>query len=183
MRSEEATANPYIRSGLETLCQYIVSKLGRGITLWEVGSFAGESAEIFSKYVHEVVCIDPWVGRVDGARMEDIEGDFDERARRAGNIRKMKMTSLEASKLVADEGIDCVYLDAGDHTYEQTLEDIRLWTPKVRQGGLITGHDYPTPGVPTRAIYMGVKQAISEYFPERELKVFLDTSWAIDKSG
>ena len=36
---------------------------------------------------------------------------------------------------------DAIYIDA-NHTYEAAKQDIELWYPKVRKGGMICGHDY-----------------------------------------
>ncbi len=49
--------------------------------------------------------------------------------------------SVEASKEVEDGSCDFVYLDGG-HSYEEVLEDIRVWSPKLKKGGLLGGHDY-----------------------------------------
>ena len=40
-----------------------------------------------------------------------------------------------------DNSLDFVHID-GNHEFESVLQDIRLWTEKVRPGGLITCHDY-----------------------------------------
>jgi hypothetical protein len=37
--------------------------------------------------------------------------------------------------------LDFVYIDA-NHEYEHVLEDVRAWAPKVRAGGIVSGHDY-----------------------------------------
>lgn len=53
-------------------------------------------------------------------------------------------TSAAASK--APDGLDFVFIDA-DHSYEGVKRDLTEWTPKVRAGGLISGHDISWPGV------------------------------------
>jgi predicted O-methyltransferase YrrM len=68
-----------------------------------------------------------------------------------------RKTSREAAEMVADASQDFVFIDA-DHRYESVLEDIRLWRPKVKPGGLLCGHDY-SGGFP------GVVQAVHESFP------------------
>lgn len=45
-----------------------------------------------------------------------------------------------ACKQFANNSIDFVFIDAS-HDYSHVLEDIDLWTPKVKVGGLISGHD------------------------------------------
>ncbi len=53
----------------------------------------------------------------------------------------VRLKSKDAVRLVDDESLDLVYIDA-DHSYESTLEDIKMWKPKVRKGGILCGHDY-----------------------------------------
>ena len=50
-------------------------------------------------------------------------------------------TSVEAVKQFADGSLDFVFID-GNHTYDFVKEDITLWTPKVRSGGIVAGHDF-----------------------------------------
>ena len=67
------------------------------------------------------------------------------------------MTTHEASTLVDDHSLDFVFIDA-DHGYEAVRQDITDWTPKVKPGGWVGGHDY-SPKFP------GVIQAVKEAFP------------------
>jgi len=63
-----------------------------------------------------------------------------------------------------------VYIDAA-HDYENVKKDILVWLPKVKQGGIIAGHD---------VIIGGVKQAVVEIFGN--YKQFENTSWLIVKN-
>ena len=51
----------------------------------------------------------------------------------------LKMASVEASKLFLDGTVTMVFID-GDHG--DCGNDIDAWLPKVRNGGIIAGHDY-----------------------------------------
>jgi hypothetical protein len=53
-----------------------------------------------------------------------------------------------------------VFIDAS-HDYESVLHDIKAWLPVVVDGGIISGHDYTSPG------YEGVKKAVDEHFGNR----------------
>lgn len=65
------------------------------------------------------------------------------------NIKRMD--SLSAASTYADGSLDFVFIDAA-HDYESVKSDILAWLPKVKPGGFLAGHDYPTwPGV-TRAV-------------------------------
>jgi hypothetical protein len=80
----------------------------------------------------------------------------------ADRRRMMIMSSKQAAELVPDAFLDFVFIDA-DHKYESVLEDIHLWTPKVRKDGIVSGHDYDHPKHP------GVKQAVYESFPDHKV--------------
>lgn len=70
-----------------------------------------------------------------------------------------EMTSLEASVYFSDSYnlLDLVIIDAL-HTEEAVDEDIHLWTPKVRIGGIMCGHDYENKRFP------GVKIAVDRFY-------------------
>lgn len=52
--------------------------------------------------------------------------------------------SVEMSKQVEDKSLDFVFIDA-DHSYEGCKGDLDAWLPKVKPGGLISGHDFNHP--------------------------------------
>ncbi len=74
--------------------------------------------------------------------------------------RIVAMSSVTAAQLYDEGDLDFVFIDA-DHRYEQVLDDLRAWLPRVRPGGWIGGHDYKTPGMGT-----GVHLAVSELVGE-----------------
>ena len=79
-----------------------------------------------------------------------------------GQFKVLRMTSQEAAPEFPDESLDFVFID-GDHSYEGCADDIRLWYPKLKDGGLLSGHDYRD------GRNYGVKQAVHE-FAARENK-------------
>lgn len=79
-----------------------------------------------------------------------------------------------------DESFDFVYIDS-DHQYEPTVNDIRIWWPKVRSGGILAGHDYNS-----RNKLYGVVEAVDEFVEANNIKYFYTTkeypkSWIILK--
>jgi hypothetical protein len=58
---------------------------------------------------------------------------------------------------VDDGSVDFVFIDA-QHTYKGVKEDINLWLPKIRSGGIICGHDYDF----TRPRFADVIRAVDE---------------------
>jgi hypothetical protein len=67
----------------------------------------------------------------------------------------LRKTSEQAIEFFPDESLDFVFIDAG-HTYEDVKKDIELWIPKVKNGGIISGHNWHHPKFP------GVTQAVNE---------------------
>ena len=57
------------------------------------------------------------------------------------NATLMQMTSMEALDHFEDESLDFVYIDA-NHAYDYVAPDIIFWSEKVRQHGIVSGHDY-----------------------------------------
>jgi hypothetical protein len=68
-------------------------------------------------------------------------------------IFPLKTTSKTASTIVGND-LGAVYIDA-NHEYASVVEDIALWRPKVRKGGILAGHDYSD-------AWPGVVQAVKE---------------------
>jgi len=66
---------------------------------------------------------------------------FMNRIRGMKNVKVIKGDSVQVSLLFQDEYFDFVYIDA-DHSFEGCLNDLVHWTPKVRIGGWVAGHDY-----------------------------------------
>lgn len=52
-----------------------------------------------------------------------------------------RMTGKEAAKLLPQQSLDFVYLDAR-HDFESVYDDLLTWVPMVKPGGIIAGHDY-----------------------------------------
>lgn len=83
-------------------------------------------------------------------------------SRRFSIIRK---PSIQAAKKFQNNQLDFVYLDA-DHRYSAIKSDLIAWTPKVKEGGIISGHDYG-------AEWPGVKQAVDEWSKKNNKNIHL----------
>lgn len=64
----------------------------------------------------------------------------------------------KAARVIEDASVDFVFIDA-DHSYEGVKRDIAAWTPKVRDGGLVMGHD-----IDRAPMFEGVGRAAREAF-------------------
>lgn len=56
-------------------------------------------------------------------------------------IKILKTDSLKASSLFKKEEIDFVFIDA-NHNFINVINDIIHWFPKIKDKGIIAGHDY-----------------------------------------
>jgi hypothetical protein len=120
--------------------------------------FRGTGAEIgvergaFAKRIFDrspavkLFCVDPWKA-YDGYREhvpQERQDQFfrETRDRLAGyNVEYIRDYSIAAADRFKWGELDFVYIDA-NHEYEHVLEDVRAWAPKVRAGGIVSGHDY-----------------------------------------
>ena len=91
-----------------------------------------------------------------------------------GRYTVHRMTSEQACPHFQDGSLDLVFID-GDHSYEGCALDIRLWWPKVRPGGVLSGHDYRTDKD------YGVIRAVDEFKGGRELRLGDNMTWFITK--
>jgi predicted O-methyltransferase YrrM len=117
--------------------------LPRDGTMAEIGTFAGESAAVFSPRVKLLLCIDPWSESIQSfppsSYMREAERAFN--ALRLPNVVKIKKTAVDAAKEMADGSLDVVYVD-GDHRYESVRADVLAFLPKLKPDGWMCGHDY-----------------------------------------
>ncbi|EOD34185.1 hypothetical protein EMIHUDRAFT_201823 [Emiliania huxleyi CCMP1516] len=65
-------------------------------------------------------------------------------ARYSGKVRQLRMLSADAAAHITDSSLAFVYID-GDHYFRGVQEDLRMYWPKLRPGGLIAGHDFEWP--------------------------------------
>ena len=158
----------------------IIKRLG-----YKVGAEVGVERAVYSKVICSRVPgikmygIDPWE-RYEGYRDHVSQKHLDEFYESAKNRMKdydytiLRKTSKEASKDFKDGTLDFVYIDAM-HDYDSVKEDIALWHPKVRRGGIVAGHDYMN-GMHTGAegdtVEYGVKQALHEWIEKQGIEYF-----------
>lgn len=74
-------------------------------------------------------------------------------------------SSKNASETFKDNTFDFIYIDA-DHAYESVKEDLELWWPKLKNGGLFCGDDYMDFDCPGECRF-GVIQAVEEFAQQK----------------
>ena len=78
--------------------------------------------------------------------------------------------SVEGSKRFEDGFFDFVYLDAA-HDYESVVDDLAAWWPKVKSGGILSGHDYFPDNRVWRGKEVGVWKAVNEFAEANNIEV------------
>jgi len=78
------------------------------------------------------------------------------------NVKLIRETSQEACEKFENKSIDFIHIDA-DHTYKSVKNDINIWWSKLKDGGIMSGHDY-CPGNKTMKETYGVIEAVNECF-------------------
>ena len=69
---------------------------------------------------------------------------------------------------------DLVYIDAS-HWYDDVVNDINTWLPKIKNGGYLAGHDY-IEGI-------DVLYAVNDFFGKtHSITRYPDSSWVIKKN-
>jgi hypothetical protein len=130
---------------------------------YKIGAEIGVEKGLFSRCICDMVpgvklyCVDPWAPYNKQSKEREDKLYKYAMDRLVGcNVEVMRMSSLEASQKIVDRSLDFVYIDAL-HDFDSVMMDIILWTPKVRSGGIVSGHDY------VNSYGFGVIPAVNSY--------------------
>lgn len=151
------------RSDLPALCRDLGVRRGA-----EVGVWKGAYSEEFCRVVDGVewFAIDPWAPYADYREKKNdaelIGKAYNEARGRLSpyGCQLVQASSVDAAADVPDGSLDVVYVD-GNHEAPFVRQDIETWTPKLRPGGLMAGHDYRVP--PKAKPFIQVKAAVDQY--------------------
>lgn len=124
----------------------------------EIGVFEGFLSTLVLKFLkpRKYVLIDPWreyndiisdkIYRLRQDVWEDVYREVCDRFKNNSEVEIIRNPSTEAAKGFPDEIFDFVYIDA-DHRAKSVYEDMEVWYPKVKSGGILAGHDWEEIGV------------------------------------
>jgi hypothetical protein len=157
---------------LRELASGLVKERGQ-IEVVEVGSFAGESTIRLAVPGAIVHCIDTWRG-TDGP--DNINHAYNQHQGKVYEtfMRNMGQRLFFTVYPHVGESLfyaqfwprkaDLIFLDAA-HDYESVKADIAAWSPLVKPGGTICGHDYRTAAFDrsTDDVFPGVTKAVDEF--------------------
>jgi predicted O-methyltransferase YrrM len=149
------------RNQLPTLFQaYNRNGLGAEVGV-EEGFF---SSKIISTWKGHLFCIDTW---------PDL-GTYERCTKRlqSARVSLIKAESLVAAEQFVDASFDWVYIDAA-HDYLSIRADLAAWWPKIRAGGILSGHDYLNGD--HAGIDFGVQTAVDEFVSQKGLSLHVTT--------
>lgn len=140
--------------------QKIGTRLCRGtstpLRIVEIGSAGGRGSThilgvLAKRCGGKLYSIDPWPGRLYQVFLANLKIFDLEDA-----VMPVRGVSVEAAAQFKDGSLDGVFLD-GSHIYEDVLSDIDAYLPKLREGGILFGHDlYDLPSRFDRRELLGI---------------------------
>ncbi len=165
----------------------------------EVGSWLGKSTSVFGKYAKDngatVIAVDWWQDNPDvglfvnryglDVRRQFLNNMFD--LGLAKNVTSLEMQSSDAAKLINNGSVDMIFIDA-DHRYSRVSDDLRNWYPKLKNKGVICGHDFEAFEYDEDFIevdvhegrHHGVIKAVTEFFGDRVIQE--ERMWLVEEN-
>lgn len=119
---------------------------------FQVGAEIGVEQGIYSDNLCKLIpglklySIDAWTaysGYRDHVSQEKLDRFYASAIERLApyNCDVIKSFSVPASEKFKNGSLDFVYID-GNHDFVNVTQDIHYWSPKVRKGGIVAGHDF-----------------------------------------
>lgn len=126
----------------------------RGGVFVEVGSWKGRSTSFIGPICNangtRLVCVDHWAGSRDDLNPryaaalaeEDVQATFRANMRALCiDVEILAEPSLVAVARFAPGSVDRVFLDAS-HDGASVAADLAAWSDRLKEGGVLAGHDY-----------------------------------------
>ncbi len=149
----------------------------------EIGVERGETAEALLRVFPRlrIALIDPW----QVSRASPHDGD-NHQANMLQTMDRLKVWRENGqAKIIASHSCDAVkhapkrcdwiFID-GDHRYKGVKNDLNLYWPKLRPGGLMVGDDYNSSMEQARGTW-GVKKAVDEFVEKMGLELHRVAMW------
>lgn len=171
--------DPMFEDGMFTypnLYKRMVDLFSNGSHFVEIGSWKGQSASFMAVEIHnsekniKFDCVDHW-GDLPGTPNSEeyyvkngilYEKFLSNTERVKHIINPVRLDSMTAVKNYEDRSLDFVFID-GDHNYDPVVADIKAWLPKIKQLGVLAGHDYGWCEGVRRAVHDTLGDGVGKY--------------------
>jgi hypothetical protein len=118
---------------------------------------------------NKLILIDPWASERYGEnKLKRVKDKFSKEIKN-GRISIKRSYSQDALEQLDDNNLDWAYIDT-THSYEQTLEELKLCKQKVKDSGIISGHDYCQGNI-SKFINYGVIRAVHKFCQDHNYKI------------
>lgn len=142
--------------------RWLATQAREHLEIVELGSYLGRSTRALGdNTLGKVLALDDWLGADTDHRPvspEKSDQMYKEFCESLDDLIKAKVVTpwrCDHNNNPVKVRPDMVFID-GDHSYNGVLRDIETWYPRIKTGGLISGHDVGHPPI---------RQALSELLP------------------
>lgn len=140
--------------------EFLVQEAPYGSAIVEVGAYLGASFSFLVKQSLltqknlRCIAVDHWQDvnskvfdpSKEGINTFDKFREYMSKENLDGKYEAFQMNSLKAAKLFKDKSLFAVFIDA-NHEFDNVVQDINAWKPKIKHEGIISGHDIKDPEV------------------------------------
>jgi len=163
----------------------VLKSLGAGLNGVEIGVCRGDNMKYLLENcgnISHITGIDPYA-EYPAMTQEALNGYLIEAMQ---NLKKLMQDgrasvlldrSSSAAKRFSKNSIDFVYID-GNHEKDSVFEDLSLWYDAVKDGGIISGHDYSY-----GSVTLALKEFMSLAKISPKINLVDNNSWWWRKNG
>lgn len=156
--------------------QQLLDKMKKNSVVAEIGVDEGKFSQLIHKKVkpRKFHLIDMWGSdRFHDGKFEAVKDYFAEEIVE-DTVQIHKKMSTKAAHDFENEYFDWIYIDT-DHSYETTRDELQLYAPKMKPGGIMAGHDYRMGNWVSMYRY-GVIEAVHEFCVKQNWEILYLTS-------
>ena len=121
----------------------LISYIPKNSIIAELGVDRGDFSQKLIDVINpQLLClIDMWGTNRYGNDKADLINDKFKSQIKNKSIKVFRSDSVTAAENFQSSYFDFIYIDT-DHSYETTIKELRAWKTKMKEDGIIAGHDY-----------------------------------------
>jgi len=154
----------------------LLDLLPKNLKIAELGIFQGQFSKIILEKMHpselflvdifptEMVSGDKDGNNIISVDLEKMYTKIVDEFKNSEVVKVVKSHTVDFLNSLKDEYLDVVYIDA-DHSYEAVKKDLEFSFKKIKNNGIIMGHDY------TNGMFPEVVRAVDEFCKKYNLNI------------